>query len=128
VIDVHALSKYRDAQIGVIFKSNNDQWISSINSGMKCSYVEQPRQKNECAILRVPRIPLTPGTYWIDISVAKQAIGRLDYVYHAASFDVAEADVYGTGYRISPHFGLVYLDAAWEIRSTNCIGGGCRNL
>jgi lipopolysaccharide transport system ATP-binding protein len=118
-IDVRGLSEHRDALIGVIFKSNNEQWITSINSGMRCSHIEQPRRKNERAILRIPKIPLTPGSYWIDISVAQQGIGRLDYVECAASFDVEEADVYGTGYRVSSYFGLVYLDATWEIRSNN---------
>jgi lipopolysaccharide transport system ATP-binding protein len=118
-IDVRGLSEHRDALIGVIFKSNNGQWITSINSGMMCSHIEQPRRKNERAILRIPRIPLTPGSYWIDISVAQQGISRLDYVERAASFDVEEADVYGTGYRVSSYFGLVYLDATWEIWSNN---------
>jgi lipopolysaccharide transport system ATP-binding protein len=119
-IDVQGLSEHRDALIGIIFKSNNDQWITSINSGMKCSRIDQPRQKNERAILRVPKLPFTPGTYWIDISVAQRGTGRLDYIEHAASFAVAEADVYGTGYKVSRYYGLVYLDAIWEITSSDC--------
>jgi lipopolysaccharide transport system ATP-binding protein len=119
-IDVQGLSEHRDALIGVIFKSNNDQWITSINTGMKCSPIDQPRQKNERAILRVPKLPFTPGTYWIDISVAQRGTGRLDYVEHAASFAVAEADIYGTGYKVSRYYGLVYLEAIWEITSSDC--------
>ena len=119
-IDVQGLSEHRDALIGIIFKSNSDQWITSINSGMKCSSIDQPRQKNERAILRVPKLPFTPGSYWIDISVAQRGAGRLDYVEHAASFAVAEADVYGTGYRVTCYYGLVYLDAIWEITSSDC--------
>jgi hypothetical protein len=117
VVDVEGMSEYRDALIGVIFKSKDGQWITSINSGMSCSHVDEPRQTQERAILRIPTIPLTPGPYWIDLSVAQQGIGRLDYVENAASFTVAEEDVYGSGYRISQYFGLVYLMGDWEIRS-----------
>ena len=77
--------------------------------------------EEEQAILRIPTIPLTPGFYWIDVSVAQQGIGRLDYIEHAASFTVAEADVYGSGYRTTRYFGLVYLMGDWEIR--NKVGG-----
>jgi lipopolysaccharide transport system ATP-binding protein len=117
VVDVEGMSEYREALIGVILKSTDGQWIASINSGMSCSHVDEPRQREEQAILRIPAIPLTPGSYWIDVSVAQQGIGRLDYVEHAASFTVAEADVYGTGYQVSQYFGLVYLMADWEIRN-----------
>lgn len=117
VVDVQGMSDYREALIGVIFKSSDGQWITSINSGMSCSHVDEPRQKEEQAILRIPTIPLTPGSYWIDVSVAQQGIGRLDYVEHAASFMVTEADVYGTGYQTSRYFGLVYLMGDWEISS-----------
>ena len=121
VVDVQGMSDYREALIGVIFKSIDGQWITSINSGMTCSHVDEPRQKEEQAILRIPTIPLTPGFYWIDVSVAQQGIGRLDYIEHAASFTVAEADVYGSGYRTTRYFGLVYLMGDWEIR--NKVGG-----
>ncbi len=117
VLDVEGMSEYREALIGVIFKSKDGQWIASINSGMSCSHVDQPRQKQEQAILRIPTIPFTPGSYWIDVSVAQQGIGRLDYVENAATFTVAEADVYGTGYQVSQYFGLVYLMGDWEIRN-----------
>jgi hypothetical protein len=36
-------------------------------------------------------------------------------VEHAAKFEVVEADVYGTGYRVSSYFGVVYLEGSWEI-------------
>ena len=117
VVDVEGMSEYREALIGVIFKSSAGQWITSINSGMSCSHVDEPRQKEEQAILQIPTIPLTPGSYWIDVSVAQQGIGRLDYVEHAATLTVTEADVYGTGYQISQYFGLVYLMGDWEIRN-----------
>ena len=118
VVDVKGLSDYQGATISVIFKTNDDRWITSISSGMSCSGIEQPRREQEQSILRIPRVPLTPGSYWIDISVYQDKFGRLDYVERAGTFNVAEADVYGTGFKVTDHFGLVYLDASWQIKHT----------
>jgi lipopolysaccharide transport system ATP-binding protein len=115
-IDVKGMAQYRHALIGAILKLRNGQWITGINTGMTCSHVDEPRHIHEQAILRIPRIPLTPGSYWIDISIAQQSVGRLDYVEDAATFTVTETDIYGTGYQISSYFGLIYLDGDWEIR------------
>jgi lipopolysaccharide transport system ATP-binding protein len=116
VVDVEGMSDYHDAWIGIIFKSRDDQWLAGISTGMTCSHVDQPRQKRELAILRVPQLPFTPGSYWIGISVTHGRLGRIDYVDRAAQFFVAEADVYSTGYQVSAHYGVVYLNATWEIR------------
>ena len=118
VIDVEGMSDYHNAWIGVIFKSRDDQRLSGISTGMTCSHVEYPRQKKESAILRIPQIPFTPGSYWIAISVTRGKFGRIDYVDHAAQFFVAEADIYGTGYQVSADYGVIYLDATWEIRGS----------
>jgi len=114
-VDVQGMSDHRNAVIAAIFKTNNDQWVTTMTSGMSCSCIAEPRTKQERAILRIPKIPLVPGAYWIDITVAQQGIERLDYVERAAGFTIAEADVYGTGYQISSYFGLVYLEGNWEI-------------
>jgi len=115
VVDVKGLSQYRDAIVGVTFKSVAGQWITSINTAMTCSHVDMPRRINEKAILRIPAIPFTPGSFWIDVSIAQQGIARLDYVENAARFDVVDADVYGSGYQVSRYFGLVYLEGTWAI-------------
>jgi lipopolysaccharide transport system ATP-binding protein len=119
VIDLSGFSSYRDAIIGVIIKSNTDQWIASINTAMTCSHVDQPRKTNEQAVLRIPRVPFTPGSYWIDVSITQQGMGRLDYAEHAGNFTVTEADVYGSGYQVSAYFGVVYLSADWHIKGND---------
>jgi len=118
-IDIQGMAVHHDALVGVIFKSDSDQWITSINSGMTCSHIDEPRGKNEKAVLYIPKIPLLPGAYWIDLSIAQRGIGRLDFVERAARFTITEADVYGTGYQLTGYFGLVYLNATWEIRKRN---------
>jgi len=114
-VNVTGMSKYRNAQIAAIIKSQNDQWICTITSGMSCTHIDEPRDKCERAILNIPKIPLLPGTYWIDITIAQPGIGRLDYVERAGRFTVTEADVYGTGYQLTDYFGLIYLESSWKI-------------
>jgi lipopolysaccharide transport system ATP-binding protein len=120
VVDIEGMSDYNNTWIGVIFKSMDDQRLAGVSTGMTCSYVEQLRQKKELAILHIPQLPFTPGTYWIDISVTRGRSGRIDYIDRAAQFIVYEADVYGTGYHVSADYGVIYLNATWEIRR----GGG----
>jgi hypothetical protein len=115
-VDVEGLSDYYDAWIGVTFKSMSDQWLASINTGMRCSHIDEPRQRTELAILHVRQLPFTPGSYWIAISATRGRFGRVDYVDRAARFFISDADVYGTGYQVSADYGLVYLNASWEIR------------
>ena len=113
---ITGLGAFRGAEVGVVFKSGYGQWITGITSGMTCSSTEQPRQENECATLTIPRLPFTPGRLSIDVALAQPGIGRLDYVEDAAVFQVVEVDVYGTGRAVSAYFGVVYLDADWQIR------------
>ncbi len=121
IVDVEGMSDYRDAWIGIIFKSRDDQWLAGINTGMTCSHVDQPRQKKEIAVLHIQQLPFTPGAYWIDISVTQGRTGRIDYIDRAAQFFVAEADVYGTGYNVSADYGVIYLNATWEIKGSNYV-------
>lgn len=119
VVDVEDMSDYHDAWIGIVFKSRDEQRLAGINTGMTCSHVGQPRQKREVAILRIPELPFTPGSYWLSVSVTRSKFGRIDYIDHAAQFFVAEADIYGTGYQVSADYGVIYLNASWEIRGND---------
>lgn len=116
IVDVDGMSLYRDAVIGAMFRSLEDQTIAGISTAMTCIGVERPRQNQEQAILRIPHIPFTVGSYFVAISVARPSSGRIDYVDRAARFNVTEADVYGTGFRVSSDFGFIYLNGDWEIR------------
>ena len=41
---------------------------------------------------------------------------RVDYVERAATLEVTEADVYGTGVAMHNAYGIFYLDGSWSIR------------
>ncbi len=115
-IEVSGLSEIGDALIGVIIKTNEGLWITSINTGMVIPEMVSPRSYNERVILKIPKILFTPNTYCVGISIARSGT-RLDYIDEAARFQVVEADIYGTGYQVSSAYGLFCLEAEWKIIS-----------
>ncbi len=115
IIDMEGVNDLGSAQVGVIIKSDADQWLANFNSGMRPPPPHE-RSTHEQAILRVPKLPFVPGSYWIDVSIAQKNIGRLDYVERAATIRIIEHDVYGSGYTVSSQDGVIYLDGHWEIR------------
>ncbi len=114
-IDVEGVSAIPGAWIGVIFHSSLGHTIASINTGMTKTRVAQPRSAPETARLKIPRLPFTPGSYWISVSITRGLLGRVDYCDRAVKFQVESGDVYGTGYALSGENGLVFLDGSWEI-------------
>ena len=77
----------------------------------------------------IPRLPLVPGRYSVDLSVQTAGRGKavvLDRVEHAATIDVAPADVFGTGNQVAGgtfRAGIIYLDSFWEVQSRGLIVG-----
>ena len=116
VIEVDGASEYRDSWVGVSFIFSDGQRVAGILTGMTCTKVEEPRRRRELAILRIPKVPFTPGKYWIDLSVTRGWQGLIDHAEHVAQFTVCEADVYGTGFQVGRFFGLFYLEGNWEIK------------
>ena len=115
-IDVEGLSEFTASMLGITIKSHSDQWIASINSGMNSIFMNKKRNEREQATLFLPRLPLTPDTYWISISAGNK-LERIDYVDRAISFTVVEADVYGSGYQVTHDYGIIFLDGKWEIEN-----------
>jgi lipopolysaccharide transport system ATP-binding protein len=114
-VELEGFADVPDGILGVTFKSHNGLWLASLNTGMRCDLVDAPRTRRETARLRLPRLPFTPGTYSIAISVTHGRIARIDYVEQAIGFNVVGADVYGSGYDVSAKYGLIFLDGAWQI-------------
>jgi len=57
------------------------------------------------------------GQYAIDLNVKDGRHGeQIDQVEGAASFTILEADVFGTGYRLTHHDGLLALDFEWQVQ------------
>lgn len=118
-IEVEGLSGYPNSGIGLLFKTPRGQRLTGISTAMTCTAIEQPRQKKELAVLEVPDLPFVPGIYHIDISaISTQGwfTKRVDFIERAATFEVSESDVYGTGFSMSAKYGAFYLQASWRIK------------
>ncbi len=66
-------------------------------------------------VCRVPRLPLAPGTYLVDI-MARALNHPTDKVFGAARLEVAPGDFYGTG-RPLQGVGTVLCDHSWRLES-----------
>lgn len=119
-VEVEGLSSYSHSGIGLIFKTPTGQWLTGISTAMTPTSIEQPRREKELAILEIPNLPFVPGTYHVDISAisgGERPAKRVDFAERAATFDVVEADVYGSGFPMSSKYGAFYLQASWQIKS-----------
>lgn len=113
-INVSGFNKYPNALIGVIFKSPEGQWITSLNTGMVKPKIPEKRFEQEIIMLRIPKLLLTENIYTLDISVTIQGVGRLDYVENLITIDIVDADYYGEGYKVNKYFGTFCLEGEWH--------------
>ncbi len=113
VIDVEGLADYREAVIGVKIRSESDQWLVGFNSAMRPWPAPAARVRREQVRLHLPRLMLTPGTYWLDVDADQLEMRKLDGVERALRFEVLEADVYGNGFQV--RHGVMFVDGTWEI-------------
>lgn len=101
-------------QVGIVFKSMTGEWLAMHNTGMTA--VQNPIGDGVFQYsFRCESLPLVPGRYLIDVSVANKASGRVDAVEDALSIDIIESDVYGSGYRITSSDGVFYLQGEWAV-------------
>ncbi|MGF1572804.1 MAG: ABC transporter ATP-binding protein [Sumerlaeia bacterium] len=115
-VKLNGFSKFQGAQIGIIIKNSNEQWLGNLNSGMKSVKETIDPHEGEEAVFELATLPYTPGEYWIDVSIAQKGIGRLDYIDRAAKFEVIENDVYGTGYQVTNYYGVTFIDGIVKLR------------
>jgi lipopolysaccharide transport system ATP-binding protein len=118
VVELDGLSDYRAGLVGLLIYASDGRQLTSINTQMSCSHIDEPRMRKQKAILDIHHVPFTPGTYSISFSVTDGNSGRVDFVDNAAAFHVLEADVYGTGFNVSAKYGVMYLDATWKIMNS----------
>jgi lipopolysaccharide transport system ATP-binding protein len=109
--------------VGIRIRTELDLPVASVNMGMLPPALDKERVRPDQVVLHVPRLPLLPGRYSVELAVDtfKQSEDRVE---RAATFDVEAADVYGTGHGMptGPAHGLLYLDdARWEIRENGAV-------
>lgn len=63
----------------------------------------------------IPRLPLTPGSYYIDYSIKMRGV-MADKLQHAISFDIEPGDFFGTGRAVMGN-GVFLCDHEWQVRT-----------
>jgi len=111
---VDDLSEIPRGGIGILLRSELGQLITAFNTFMS-PFDEGRRSSKEVVRLTVPRLPLVPGNYWIDISVAAKRAGRVDYVDQALALHIVDADIYESGYGISSRDGFFFIEGSWQV-------------
>jgi len=119
-VRVEGLSNDPSLQVGVIIKSMSGEWLAMHNTGMTPPSTLEQAEFHDC-IFQCDSLPLVPGRYAIDVSVANKSAGRVDAVEDLFSIDIIESDVYGSGYRSTSGDGVFYLKADWNITAASTL-------
>jgi len=72
-----------------------------------------------CVICSVPRIPLPPGRYRVNVTVSVDG-DVADRIENAAVLEVAEGDYFGTGETFGINWGKCLVDHIWTHRRVSC--------
>jgi len=114
---VEGLSDINGSDIGVVFQTAYNQWVSSSATWMCKPKTHVPRRYKEWFILTIPTLLFTPGRWGIYVSATVHSSGiYLDKVENSVFFNIEGADVYGTGQLLTQEYGLFYLVSEWEIQ------------
>ena len=65
-------------------------------------------------ICEIPRLPLPPGRYKINVALGEGGGEQIDRVESAALMDVLAGDFYGTGHSSSLNYGICLADHRWR--------------
>lgn len=104
-----------DVVLGVVFKDCYGAAVFGVNNKVIPSPPQPHPLTAGTVVCRVPRVPLMPGTYTLDLWFGDR-INDFDVIFNAADLTVLPVDLFGTGRLPVPNAGPVCWDAAWEIR------------
>ena len=79
--------------------------------------------QNEAAIdCRIPKLPLKPGRYFLNVSVTNSHRETLDRLEQACGFDVIEGDFFGSGHPTFNSKAIVLVDHDWSVAASTPTG------
>ncbi|MBI2891398.1 MAG: ABC transporter ATP-binding protein [Nitrospirae bacterium] len=73
--------------------------------------------KRGTLVCRVPRLPLAPGRYFLNLILRQKNVVE-DWIQEAALISVEDGDFYGTGRLTPPTHGGVFLEQRWSVVPT----------
>jgi lipopolysaccharide transport system ATP-binding protein len=124
-VDVDGLQVPQQYLVFVI-SNETDVKVLYFNTLMKPPEVFDPEARQDRIVLRFPKLPLTPGKYFVEVVLTEGGMAvksTLDRVERAASFEVTPADVFGSGYQMrgGPRGGVCFVVPEWEVQGDGVI-------
>jgi lipopolysaccharide transport system ATP-binding protein len=107
-----------DVTLGVVVKDGYQVPIFGINNKVIPGPPQSKPLKAGRVTCRLPRLPLMPGVYPLDLYFGNR-LRDVDIINNAADLTVLAADVFGTGQLPPPSAGSVYSPATWELTGTD---------
>jgi lipopolysaccharide transport system ATP-binding protein len=114
-ITVEGFDAIRDPAVDITVGMDGIPTLFRISSRMLPLDAAHARRSTETIVLDVPSLPLMPGNYQMNLQV-KEGTRVVDAVRRAAEFTVVPVDFLGTGYRVVPQDGKVFVPWEWEVR------------
>jgi lipopolysaccharide transport system ATP-binding protein len=102
--------------LGLVVKNQYGSPIFTVNNRFIPGYSFDNPVSNATITCHFDKLPLMPGRYFLDLYFGDQ-YDDLDIVHEAISFEVAPADVFGTGQLPTPSAGPIFWPATWSLRN-----------
>jgi lipopolysaccharide transport system ATP-binding protein len=119
-LDIHTRGlSLPDDVVYIRINTQSGNAMMSFETVMKDLEILRTVPEHDLVTVTIPSLQLSAGNYTIGLSIVDgQQRGRraLDWIETAGEFEVATADVYGSGYNVSPNgpCGVLWADAHWE--------------
>ena len=102
----------------VTVKNAHQAPIFAVSNKYNTNFLFPERVTTGTIVCNLERLPLMPGTYYLDLSFGSELVYNLDEVHEAMSFDVTAADVFGSGKLPPATSGPVFWPAKFELQTT----------
>jgi lipopolysaccharide transport system ATP-binding protein len=99
--------------LGLVVKSNLGVSLFSLDNRIIAGFEFEPTSSGEISC-RVPRLPLMPGRYHLDLYLGDEH-KSIDSVMDAIGFDVIATDIYGSGRLPPANCGPFLWSAEWSL-------------
>lgn len=104
--------------LSISIKNNYGVAIFTTSTRVQNQYRFAQPVTNGSIVCRLSDLPLLQGTYSIDLYLSEE-YQNLDVVYDAISFEVLDADVFGSGQVPSGNDGVIFWPAEFEMISSD---------
>lgn len=100
--------------LGVVIKTAFGSSVFGVNNRFIPGFEFTKGAERARITCQIDRLPLMPGTYWVDLYLGDDQ-HDIDVITDAISFEVEQADVYGSGKLPPASTGPIYVNASWAL-------------